>query len=203
MIFDIGAHHGKWTLANYNVSDTFVVVEASPNTFIYTKSAICRYSNCILLNTAVGEQSGTISFYEAAASTVSTTNLDWLTKDSYRFKGMKYKETSVPCVTLDSLIQTYGKPSLIKVDVEGAEYRVIKGLSQKVDMLCFEWAIEMKTDIIDTLQYLTSIGFTSFYIQHEDAYTFRPKREKMYNINTCIDMLHTYNKKEWGMIWCV
>jgi hypothetical protein len=101
------------------------------------------------------------------------------------------------------LIQLYGKPNLIKVDVEGSEYECISSLTQKVDTLCFEWASETINNSIKCLEYLQTLGFDKFYIQNEDNYTFVPEQHSYYDIIfTKENLSKTIPKKDWGMIWC-
>jgi Methyltransferase FkbM domain len=50
------------------------------------------------------------------------------------FSGRQQVET----VTLDSLISAYGVPHYIKVDVEGHEPSVLRGLRRPVELLSFE-----------------------------------------------------------------
>ena len=50
-------------------------------------------------------------------------------------------------ITIDKLIQEYGTPELIKIDVEGGEFECLSSLTQKVNNICFEWASETN-DII-------------------------------------------------------
>jgi hypothetical protein len=62
--------------------------------------------------------------------------------------------------TLDRLIEQYGTPSFIKIDVEGFEYQVVKGLTQPVKTLSLEFTpefIESTFKCIDHLQRLGNI----------------------------------------------
>ena len=70
-----------------------------------------------------------------------------MTSNESRFYNTKYKEIICKKTTIDKLIEKYGKPNLIKIDVEGGEYSCILSLTQKVDLLCFEWASEVKNMI--------------------------------------------------------
>ena len=107
----------------------------------------------------------------------------------------------VKTTTLDDLIQRYGVPDLIKIDVEAAEYECIKSLTQKVNLLCFEWASELNDITFNCLNYLTKLGFTKFHIQYEDKYIYEP--DGFSEVNDILNALKkTTPKKEWGMIWC-
>ena len=49
------------------------------------------------------------------------------------------KPQFVPAITIDSMIQVFGVPHLIKVDVEGCELKVLTGLSSKPAYVVFEF----------------------------------------------------------------
>ena len=203
LIFDIGANVGSWTLGNINTADRFITVEASPKTFKRLENNI-NNNKVQLLEYAVCNNNGEdITFYDADCDVLSTINKEWLTADTSRFHNYtKYNQIKVKTVTIDSLIKTYGIPDLIKVDVEGGEYECISSLTQKVDMLCFEWASEVNNITFKCLDYLFSIGFTQFFIQNGDEYSFRPT--EFYDIITCKNkLLQTVSKQDWGMLWCI
>jgi len=90
---------------------------------------------------------------------------------------------------------------LIKIDVEAGEYECITSLTQKVDLLCFEWAAEVNDITFKCLDYLVGLGFKEFYLQDGDEYVFRPS--EFYDLDTFKDKL---NKKvvkvDWGIVWC-
>jgi len=202
LIFDIGANVGSWTLANINRADSFVTIEASPRTFKRLENNI-NNNKVRLLEYAVCNNNGEdITFYDAECDVLSTINKEWLTADTSRFHNFtNYSQIRCKTITIDSLINLYGIPDLIKVDVEGGEYECISSLTQKVDMLCFEWASEVNNITIKCLDYLYNLGFTKFFIQDRDHYSFRPT--EFYDINTCkTKLLQTIPKQDWGMLWC-
>jgi hypothetical protein len=68
-------------------------------------------------------------------------------------------------------------------------------------LLCFEWASETNNITFNCLEYLSKIGFTEYYIQDRDDYTFVPSF--FYSKEDCINkLLRTVAKKDFGMIWC-
>jgi len=53
------------------------------------------------------------------------------------------------------LIEDYGVPSFIKIDVEGFEYEVIKGLSHPVKFISFEFTPEYIESSIKIIDYIS------------------------------------------------
>jgi FkbM family methyltransferase len=203
MFFDIGSNIGKWSLENIKYCDKIISIEASPLTFIKLVNN-CKNDNIILLNYAVCNNNGNdIIFYQADCDTISTINKDWLTHESSRFYNNKYKEITCKTITIDKLIEQYGLPDLIKIDTEGGEYECIASLTQKVKLLCFEWASETNSISFKCIDYLFNLGYTQYYIQNEDNYVFRPQDNDFYDIHTIKTKLsNTIPKHDWGMIWC-
>ena len=203
MFFDIGSNIGAWSLANLNNCNKIIAVEASPMTF-EKLSNNCKNDKIILVNYAICNNNGNdITFYQARDDVLSTINKDWLVNESSRFYNHPYREIICKTNTIDNLIQQYGVPDLIKIDVEGGEYQCILSLTQKVKLLCFEWASETNNITLSCLDYLVELKFSQFYIQNRDDYTFRPKDTDFYDINTIKSkLLKTIPKNDWGMIWC-
>lgn len=202
MFFDIGANIGNWSLSNINNCEKIITVEASPKTFNKLLLNISDNSKITCLNYAVcNSDNEYIIFYDSNVDTLSTINKDWLDSDISRFyKKFKYNEIKCKTIKLDKLINNYGIPELIKIDVEGGEFECIRSLTQKVNNLCFEWASEMNDITFNCLDYLESIGYNNFAIQFEDNYIYRPSNYT--NINIIKEQLNkTTPKIEWGMIW--
>lgn len=203
MYFDIGSNIGNWSLANINYCDKIISIEASPITFNKLVNH-CKHDKIVLLNYAVCNNNGNdITFYQAECDLVSTMNKDWLTGNTSRFYNHPYTEITCKTITIDKLIQQYGLQDLIKIDVEGGEYECISSLTQKVNLLCFEWASETNILTFNCIDYLFNLGYTKFYIQNMDDYTFRPGDNDFYDISTIkTKLINTIPKYDWGMIWC-
>jgi FkbM family methyltransferase len=204
MFFDIGSNIGMWTLVNINQCDKIISIEASPEIFnklVYN----CQNNNKIIsLNYAVCNNNGNdITFYNADYDLISTINKNWLTSKTSRFYNQSYTEIICKTITIDKLIEQYGLPDLIKIDVEGGEYECITSLTQKVKLICFEWASETNTITFNCIDYLFTLGYTQYYIQNQDDYLFRPQENDFYDISTIkTKLLNTIPKQDWGMIWC-
>ena len=203
MFFDIGANVGNWAKANMHKCEKIIAIEASPITFNKLVDN-CKDTDITLLNYAVCNNNGEdITFYHANCDVLSTMNKEWLTSENSRFCNQEYTQIRCKTITIDNLIKTYGLPELIKIDVEGGEYQCISSLTQKVRILCFEWASELNEITFNCIDYLSTLGFTKFYMQNGDDYRFMPISSDYYDIDTVKSKLNnTVEKIDWGMIWC-
>jgi FkbM family methyltransferase len=125
----------------------------------------------------------------------------------------------VAATTLDDLIAEYGTPELIKIDVEGYEAEVLKGLSQRVPKICFEWNEEMDSQLWESLDLLRELDYTQFgvsgyFVEEEppeklsydeggDTYLLEPA--VYYNYEETMAALQAVIKVDrrinWGMAW--
>ena len=183
--------------------EKIIAVEASPITFKKLVQNITD-SNIICINFVACNNGGKdITFYQGDADTLSTVNEEWFLNPESRFHNHPHFPIICNTITLDGLISEFGVPDLIKIDVEGGEYECITSLTQKVKLLCFEWASETNTITYNCIDYLHNLGYTQYYIQNEDNYVFRPNDNDFYDINTTKRYLSmTVPKHDWGMIWC-
>jgi FkbM family methyltransferase len=201
LCFDIGANVGAWAKANLANFDKIICVEADPGT--YNTLVSLQSEKIEPINYAICDNSGQdITFYSCTtANTISTLNKAWLADPMSRFHKYPYKEIQCKTKTIDDLLDMYGVPDLIKVDVEGGEYSCISSLKRKVPFLCFEWASEVNNITFQCLDHLASLGFTHFFVQFQDNYTFRPTEyTTLENVKAILNK--TTPKQEWGMMWC-
>ena len=94
--------------------------------------------------------------------TVSTMSDKW--RNEGRFTN-DYKWTQIqkiPVTTLDTLIEQYGLPKFCKIDVEGFELQVLKGLTKPIPFISFEFTREFFDDAMECINHLCSIGSAEF-----------------------------------------
>lgn len=171
LIFDIGYHLG--TFADCCIKEfpdcQVIGVEGNPKL-----AAIPAPKNVTLLNRIASDVDDVPKkihiAYEEGISTVS----EKFMKTSRFIKGsiniptpgnssqVWGKSQMVPTITLDTLIKMYGAPDMIKIDVEGHEYEVLKGLTQKQKLICFEWHEELFDEFIKCADHLIELGYQKF-----------------------------------------
>lgn len=96
----------------------------------------------------------------------------------------------------------YGIPDLLKIDVEGAENCVLRSLSKRAKLLCFEWASEWNIETFECIDHLVKLGYSLFHIQNADIYNYRPTKFEHNSVSIKEYLLNTTPMVDWGMIWC-
>ena len=206
LIFDIGANIGRYSQTfAVNSENHIISVEASPNTYNILKINMAPFTNVRTLDYAVcNSKDPYITFYSCQSDAqLSTLDINWLTSSNSRFgdnRG-KFNEILVKTISLDALIEKYGIPDILKIDVEGAEEQVIHSLSKKVPILLFEWAAEWKDSLKRAIDHLTNLGFTMFHLQKEDMYSYYPPDFELTSDECKMLLDISTSKVDWGMIW--
>ena len=162
VFLDAGANVGRFSLLIDKCIKAGIAVE--PNPEIY--KMLCQN----LFGFMTPEDSGLFSFYNCALSdTDGTTALNWTARQSgtssMMVAGKGYFCVNVETRTLDSLTNSLTPtPDLIKIDVEGAELKVLKGGTQTLKSVR-AIAIEMHgyADVA-VLAFLAEHGFRVRYL---------------------------------------
>ena len=172
MLFDIGANRGDAVVVGLNKGFTKIIaIEAAPKIYKELVSNFIYDTRVICIRAAVSDvDNQRIEFYEAEEDGLSTLNKDWLTKEDMPYKGKPYRTIKATTITIDTLVKEYGEPTLIKIDVEGAEWLVLKGMTKKYGVLTFEWTDVTLGEHCAQLGYLESLGYTEvapqFIVNH-------------------------------------
>ena len=130
IVVDVGAHIGKYTIIASKMVGSkgkVIAIEAHPVNYDILKKNIVinRLNNVVALNYAVHSKETMVKLYEPGQEEGFTIYNTIMSERTSR--NQKYIE--VKANTLDSLLLLNGinQVNWIKIDVEGAEYEVLKG----------------------------------------------------------------------------
>ena len=155
ILIDVGAHHGesiRFFNRNFSI-DKIYAFEPSIDNFKILKEKVKDIKNIKFFNIAVGNKKGFINFtnhYDSESSTIIKINQksNYFKKknfylDFFNNKKNRIKNSQVKIDTLENLIKIdeFKFIDLIKIDTEGNDFNVIKGLGNlitKVRFIYFE-----------------------------------------------------------------
>ncbi len=126
---DVGANCGVYSVLGCTVNPSVHVVALEPVPKICAALANNVRQNgyasrVTVLNIALGDTNGTISFHEAECSTMGSLAVEG-------YMGQRGRVIQVKCRTLDSVVEELNlEPDLLKIDVEGFEHVVPSGAGQ-------------------------------------------------------------------------
>jgi FkbM family methyltransferase len=145
LCFDVGANTGNRIRPLLQLGARVVAVEPQESCYRYLETAFG--SRITLIKKGAGAGAGEKDFYISSGSPMSSFSKEWIdsVKDE-RFSAYHWNApVKVDMTTLDELIASYGMPVFIKIDVEGYESEVLKGLSHPVQMISFEYTVPEQT----------------------------------------------------------
>lgn len=166
LVFDIGAHVGDRTDSFARLGASVVALEPQPNVFRALRLILGGRSGVTLRNEAVGAVAGTLEmFINSANPTVSTASKDLIAAAgaAETWQGQDWDATArVPVTTLDQLITEFGSPDFVKIDVEGFELEVLKGLGVPVPQLSFEFTTIQRDVAAECIDQMSKLGTYTF-----------------------------------------
>jgi FkbM family methyltransferase len=166
LVFDVGAHVGDRVAAFRRLGAKVVAVEPQPALIKTLRLFYGRDPAVTVEAVAVGERERTVELaLNLDNPTVSTASRAFLraADGAPGWEGQSWTRTiCVPMTTLDVLIARHGKPSFIKIDVEGLEAEALGGLTQPVPALSFEFTTIQREIAYACLERCAALGYSRY-----------------------------------------
>ena len=151
--FDVGANIGNRVRSLLSIGAKVVAIEPQKSCSKYLKYKFGKKIE--IISKGLGDKEEVKDFYISSANTLSSFSNEWIDiVKSERFKQHNWKKkVKTEMTTLDKLIEKYGIPKFIKIDVEGYELEVLKGLTKPIGMISFEYTVPEQVDkVIDCIK---------------------------------------------------
>jgi FkbM family methyltransferase len=168
LVFDIGGNIGQYALFfSELVGSKGKVISVEPDfknfSFLSFNTQINQLTNVVCIRKGVTECNTALEFYR---DTETGGRRGSFNKNFVHENYRGYSE-QVETVTLDSLIEEFGKPELIKIDVEGFEAQITKGLTKTLNQTVF--LVEVRDETKNAVfVYFAEKGYSCYLIDQEN-----------------------------------
>jgi FkbM family methyltransferase len=128
LVFDIGAHNGDDTAYYLRRGFRVVGVDANPDMVSWCEQRFkeeIRADRLVLLNVGLAAEEGVASFFVSEGNAGVWSSLD----AGLAFRGnLTARQIAVQTRSLQSLMQEYGVPFYLKIDIEGADHLCLRDI---------------------------------------------------------------------------
>lgn len=166
LCYDIGAYNG-------NRTDTFLklgakqVITVEPTKYSYDKlkKKFAKEPKVTLLKVGVADKEGKQNMSLCSSSAFSTFEDSWKEEIETNPKLANLEWTGkeeIDMVSLNNLIEKYGLPDFLKIDIEGYEEKAFSTLNYAIPCLSFEYLIKFPKRTMNCIYYLCALGDYEF-----------------------------------------
>lgn len=180
LVFDVGANQGYKTDIFLKLGAKVVAVDPDEISQQILEQRFVMWRLKMKPLTIVGkavsnERSTRTMWIDTPGSAKNTLSVKWaeiLRRDNKRF-GDRLRfdhSTTVETVSLEQLIATHGSPFFVKIDVEGHELNVLRGLQRPIPYLSFEVNLpEFKQEGLECVRVLSDLAADSEFSYSADC----------------------------------
>jgi FkbM family methyltransferase len=141
VVFDVGANVGQRTAIFADLARLVVAFEPQAECLRHLRSRFRFKRNVQIQPIALSDCEGEAVIYQSSSHTISSMSEKFVnTVGKTVFADANWdRRITIRTRTLDQMIALYGMPGFIKIDVEGFEINVLRGLSRPASFLSFEF----------------------------------------------------------------
>ncbi len=156
LVYDIGANEGFTTQYFLNMkAKRIITIEPDPEAFKILRFRFAKSKKVHLIQVALGDKTGPFPFYQISPNSgYNTFVYDWYHKHALTDS----KILAANMMRITDIFQQHGLPDLLKIDVEGMEWEIIKSIDIEIPFICFEANLPLfASNTLFILQYLKAL----------------------------------------------
>jgi FkbM family methyltransferase len=171
-VFDVGANVGEYSYTFLRLGARVVALEPNPECCA-TLRTLGHKNRLTIRCEAVGERQGEASLFLGEQSGHSTVSEEWMERASKNDPGYHWSSAiKARMNTLGGIQEEYGTPDFVKIDVEGYESSVLRGMSFRPSALGFEFHAYAPEQVRDCLRLPVFDSGCCFNIVLGDSWEF-------------------------------
>lgn len=161
LIYDVGMNNGDDSAYYLSRGFRILAIDANP---ILVEQAAKRFERDIkagratLLNIGISDDEGDLPFW------ICDTNSDWSSFDKAIASrdGSPHHRIAIRCRRFQSILQEFGVPYYLKIDIEGSDIHCLRDLSVTSDLPEYISFEKSKRCVNESLAILARLGYTHF-----------------------------------------
>jgi FkbM family methyltransferase len=170
--FDVGANIGDKSVVFSKLGHAVYAFEPQSECQPSLSNRLAGFPNATICKLGLGSEAGSAELQLCNLNEVSTLSKPFI-KFYDRYEYLEWNKTeSIKIETLDQQIQKFGMPSFVKIDVEGYELEVLRGLSSAVDVIEFEFNGPFKPEALECVNRISEIGEYQFNYSVYEQFKF-------------------------------
>jgi FkbM family methyltransferase len=175
LIYDVGAHRGEDSDFYLKLGYRVLAIEANPILCEHLKQRFSKEINdgtFTLLDKAIGDSEGTVTFYMNQKNSVwGIADPAWARRN--KGLGADSEEIKVQSVRFRDVVNQYGCPFYLKVDVEGADMLCVKSLEDincRPKYISIESSKTSWSDLLAEFDTFERLGYAKFKVIDQNAH---------------------------------
>ena len=206
LVFDVGANVGSRSKLFLNLGAKVVAFEPQSGLCEHLTQHLKLHKRFTLMPIGLGKEPTIVELKISDAHVLSSMSNRWIesTTKSGRFSSYNWdKSIDVKIETLDNMINKFGVPAFIKIDVEGYEFEVLQGLSRPIEYLSIEFTSEDIENLKKCLLRINEVG--KYIFQFSEGETLKMSFEYWMNGDALLKSLESKIDTQpmlWGDIYC-
>jgi FkbM family methyltransferase len=201
LVFDVGANIGNRSASFLALGTKVVAFEPQARCVNILKRRFENNSNIIIEKLGLADANGEIKLTISSNSSVIASMSDkWINEGRFSKNTDWDNFEMVNVSTLDQMIDKHGTPKFCKIDVEGFELNVLKGLTKPIEYISFEFTKEFFSDAVACIKHLERIS--PIEINFSIGETMKYQNSQYLSIDACLKQIESIEDKDlWGDIY--
>lgn len=174
VFYDIGANYGFYSTLALSFGSEIHAFEPSSHCMRFLKINTDAFNGRTTLNhLALSDSEGEVDFFDMSSGRKS--GMSTINTAIAQASPVTYKKSVVPTITLDNYVQHHSVPTIMKIDVEGAEAKVLEGARETLRTHAPTLVVEIWGSSVGmansraTLSLLKELGYHSYAIESDGS----------------------------------
>ncbi len=196
LVFDIGANVGDKSDIFLQLGATVIALEPLYNLFIHLSHRFKNNNNIHLLDMGAYSEIDIMTINTCKEKPeLSTLKDKYKKKPDESLEDFTWYREGIKTVTLDWLINKYGKPKFCKIDAEGSEPDILEGLSQPIELISFEFHKRFMGDIERCFELIENLGRASYIVMFYETHMVLYGSLQLSNKEKILSMIKNHKDK--------